>query len=186
MMTNTTRLALTLGAALLGLAGCQRAETAATTVQSAAEAQVNPTLSTTDATFINMAATSGVDEVTFGQLAHTRASNPAVRRFAEQMVADHNVANQELVGLAQAKQMTPPTSMDRAHDQLYQQLQTMHGRAFDRAYMDGQVKDHQMAVETFRTEAQNGTDPQVRSFAQQNLPLMQRHLDMAQKLAGHH
>ena len=171
-----------IGAALLALAGCQSTQQAATTVQSAAQAQTTPTLSTTDATFINMAGTSGLAEVQLGELAQTRASNPAVRRFAAQMVADHTQANQRLAALARAKQMTPPSSTDTLHTQAYQQLQNTRGRDFDKLYMDGQVQDHQMVVQAFQNEAQNGTDPDVRAFAQQNLPVMQQHLETAQRL----
>jgi putative membrane protein len=184
MIRNGSHLALMLGSGLLALAACQRAEQAATTVQSAAQAQTTPTLSTTDATFINMAGTAGFEEVTFGQLAQTKANNPAVRRFAAQMVADHTAANEQLAALGQRKQLTPPSSMDTSHDRLYQQLQTMRGRAFDKAYMEGQVQDHIMAVQAFETEAQSGTDPEVRRFAQQHLAAMQQHLQMARTLAG--
>lgn len=186
-MAFNPRAALIAGVALLSLAACsQRAENAATTVQSAAQAQTTPTLSTTDATFINMAGTSGIEEVTFGQLAATKANGAAVRRFAQQMVSDHTMVNQQLESLAQRKQMTPPSSMDMRHEQLYQQLQGLKGRAFDRAYLNGQVQDHQMAVQAFQTEAQSGSDPEVKAFAQQYLPTLQQHLQMAQTLAGRH
>jgi Domain of unknown function (DUF4142) len=91
-------------------------------------------------------------------------------------------ANQRLAALARAKQMTPPSSMDTLHTQVYQQLQNTRGRNFDKLYMDGQVQDHQTVVQVFQNEAQNGTDPDVRAFAQQNLPMMQHHLEMAQRL----
>jgi putative membrane protein len=182
MIYSRTWAALLISTALLSLAGCQRAQQVATTMQSAAQAQTTPTLSTTDATFINMAGTSGLEEVQFGELAQTKASNAAIRRFAAQMVADHTQANQRLAALAQTKQMTPPSSMDTLHSQAYQQLQNARGRAFDKLYMDGQVQDHQQVVQIFQTEAQNGTDPEVRGFAQRNLPMMQRHLEMAQRL----
>lgn len=34
----------------------------------------------------------------------------------------------------------------------------------------------------FESEAQNGADPEVKAFAAQNLPMMQRHLAMARRL----
>lgn len=152
-MTNVSRLGLI---ALLTLAACQRAEQAATTVQSAAQAQTTPTLSTTDATFINLAGTSGIEEVTFSQLAQTNASRAAVRNFAAQMVTDHTAANQQLTALAQAKQMTPPSSMDMLHQQSYQKLQGMRSWAFDRASMDNQVQFHVTVVEAFRPRPRMG------------------------------
>jgi putative membrane protein len=124
--------------------------------------------------------------VTFGQLAQTKASSDAVRQFASRMVADHGAANQQLTSLAQSKQMTAPSTMDATHEQLYQQLQGMTGMAFDQAYMNSQVQDHLTAVRIFQTEVNSGSDSDVRGFAQQTLPTLQQHLQMAQTLAGQH
>lgn len=183
-MTNARRLTPLFGAAaLICLAGCQRTEQAATAAQSAVQAQSTPTLSTTDATFLNLAGTSGIEEVNFGQVAASKASSPAVRRFAQEMVTSHSKMNTDLIALAKAKQMTPPSSMDTQHDQMLATLQGQKGRAFDRMYMTGQVNDHKMTAEAYQTEISNGTDPDVKSFAQQGLPIIQQHLQMAQKLA---
>jgi putative membrane protein len=182
MIARTTRFALLAGLTALSLTACQTAEKAATTVKSTAQAQMNPTLSTSDATFMNTAAGAGIAEVNFGQLAESKATSTAIRRFATQMVSDHTAANSKLAALAQTKQITLPTDMDMVHRQAYEQLQQAHGRAFNKLYMDGQVQDHMQVVQAFQTEAQNGTDPDVKAFAQQMLPTLQNHLEMAQKL----
>jgi putative membrane protein len=171
--------ALILGAALLALAACQPAEQAGTTGQSAGQVQATPAQSTTDATFINTAGTLGLEEVRFAQLAETKAADPAVRRFAAKMTADHTMVDQRLAALAQSEGITPPSNMDGRHETLYRQLQSLDGPAFDRAYMAGQMQDVTMVIQAFQTEADSGKDPQVRSFAQQYLPMMQQHLQMA-------
>jgi putative membrane protein len=183
-MFNTTRLAFLFVPCLLGLVACEATEHAATTVQSAAQAQTTATLSTTDATFINEAGSGGIAEVTFGQLAQTKADSDAVRQFAAKMVTDHTATNQKLLTLAESKEMTPPSSMDTTHDQLYKQLQGLSGPAFDHAYMSSQVQDHEAAVQAFQNEAANGSDADVRNLAQQTLPTLQQHLEMARSLAG--
>jgi putative membrane protein len=167
---------------LLSLAACQTAEKAVTTVKSASQAQVNPTLSTTDVTFLNAAGTAGIEEVKFGQLAEQRATTRAIRAFATQMVHDHTSANEKLIALANAKQMTPPSSMDTMHDQAYSELESARGRAFNKLYMDGQVADHEQVIEAFQGEIQNGTDPDVTAFARQMLPIMEQHLRMAKRI----
>ena len=171
-------------ATLALLAGCSQSEHAATAVQSAAQAQATPTLSTTDATFINTAAQSGITEVTFGQLAREKAGRSSVRDFARRMVDEHTTVNQELTQLAASKQITPTTTVDATHQAEYDRIKGLHGRAFDRAYMNDQATDHAATVQAFQTEVANGTDPDVKAFAARVLPAVQMHLDTAEKLGG--
>lgn len=182
-MHRSVPLALTLTAAL-AISACQASEEAATTAKSAAQAQSSATLSTTDATFINTVAMAGNAEVTFGQLAASKATRGDVRQFANRMVTDHTKGNQQLMALAQQKDITPSQGMDTMHQTLYEQLQAMSGSDFDNAYMKSQVQDHEMVVETFQTEADSGSDADVKGFAQQNLPTMQQHLQMARSISG--
>lgn len=178
-MTRIFRVTLVLGTALLALAACQSGEQAGTSGQSAGQGQAAPALSEANAVFIDAAGTLGLEEVKFAQLAETKAADPAVRRFATKMSADHGMVGEQLATLAQSKAITPPSNMDAGHETLYRQLQSMSGPAFDRAYMNGQMQDVTMLIEAFQSEADSGKDPQVRIFAQQYLPMMQQHLQMA-------
>jgi putative membrane protein len=47
-----------------------------------------------------------------------------------------------------------------------------------------QVEDHQAAVDLFQAEATSGTNPALKSLAQQVLPTLQTHLQQAQVIAG--
>ena len=178
-MTRILHVALILGAALLSLAACQPAGQGGTADQSAGQAQATPAQLAADTAFINTAGTLGLEEVRFAQLAETKAADPAVRRFAAKMIADHTMVDQALAALAQSKGITPPSNMDARDETLYRQLQSLDGPAFDRAYIDGQMQDLTMVIEAFQAEADSGKEPQVRSFAQQYLPMMQQHLQMA-------
>ncbi|WP_052213822.1 DUF4142 domain-containing protein [Belnapia sp. F-4-1] len=166
------------------LMGCAQTQQAADTTVAAAKAQVNPTLSTTDAGFMTTATRGGIAEVQMGRLAQQRGHSPAVRRLGERMVTDHTQINQEMLALAQQKQITPPDSMGAHHQAMYDRLAGMRGRAFDRAFAQAMVADHQEDVTAFQTEARDGTDPDVKAFAQRHLPLLQEHLQAAQRLEG--
>jgi putative membrane protein len=185
MSRFTSNLLLAAAVAAVPLAGCATAEKATTTAQAAVQAQTNPTLSTTDADFIDTVARAGTEEVQFGELAEKRAGTRADRAFAAHMVQAHTALNQQLMQLAASKQITPPTSMDEMHTSMFSQLQGLHGRAFDRMYLNGQATDHQAVLQAFQNEAQNGTDPQVKAFAAQYAPEIQSHLTMVEKLGGH-
>ena len=160
--------------AALALAGCAQTQRAADTTVAAAKAQVTPTLSTSDG--------GGLAEVQMGQLAQQNGRSAAVKRFGQQMANDHGRANQEMMALAQQKQITPPSTMGAEHQRIYDDLAKLRGSAFDRAYAQAMVRDHQEDLRAYQAEAQNGTDPDVRAFAARHVPLLQEHLRMAQQL----
>ena len=184
MMSRRLAISAALLVAAVGMAACQTSEKAATGVQSAAQAQMTPTLSTTDANFINTVGAGGHAEVEFGELAQTQATRTNVRAFAAQMVSDHTAAGNELATLAQNKQMTPPSEMDLNHKAKYDQLKNTYGTEFDRVYIQGQVDDHTAVVNAFQNEISNGTDADLKAFAQKHLPTIQHHLDMARQIAA--
>ena len=168
--------------AFLLLAGCAQTQRVADTTLAAAKAQVNPTLSTSDATFMTEAARGGLAEVEMGQLAQRNGRSPAVKRFGQMMVSHHGRSNQEMMALAQQKQITPPSSIGAEHQRIYDDLSKLRGSAFDRAYAQAMVQDHQEDLRQYQEEAANGTDPDVKAFAARHVPLLQEHLRMAQRL----
>lgn len=56
------------------------------------------------------------------------------------------------------------------------------GIAFDRGFIEAQVKAHQEAIELFDQEAKNGSDAELKAFAQKQLPGLRNHLKQAQDL----
>jgi putative membrane protein len=141
-------------------------------------------LSSADHKFIDEAAAGGMAEVEEGQLAQQKASSNDVRQFASQMVTDHTQANDELKQIAQSKGITPPSHPTRAERRAEDGLKKLSGAEFDRHYAREQVQDHQKTVALFRKQADSGQDAQLKAFAQKYLPILQRHLDMAQSLSA--
>ena len=86
------------------------------------------------------------------------------------------------MNLAETAGMTPPTEMDQQHQAEHQQLSQLSGEEFDRRYMQGQVEDHQAAVELFSTEATQPSGP-IDQSAEQLLPKLREHLEMAQQIS---
>jgi putative membrane protein len=141
-------------------------------------------LSPTDRAFLEKAAQGGLVEVSLGQLAEQNAASQQVKDFGQKMVADHTQANQKLQQIAQSESLklpSAPTSKDQA---LQRRLSGLKGPAFDTAYTQDMVKDHQQDITEFTHEAQSGQDPALKSFAQETLPVLQQHLHMAQAAAS--
>ena len=142
------------------------------------------THSTADSAFVTKALEGGNAEVELGTLAEQRASNDKVKQFGRQMVTDHTKAEDELKGLASSKGMNVPSSMDTKSETAKTRLSRLSGAAFDRAYMEDMVSDHEHDVTAFRKEAEHGTDPDIKAFASKTLPILEEHLRKAQETLG--
>jgi putative membrane protein len=133
-----------------------------------------------DSAFVTKAAEGGMAEVQMGQLATQRASNSKVKEFGQRMVDDHTKANDQLKQIASRKGLSLPSDMNAKQRSTYNRLSRLSGNEFDRAYMQDMVTDHQEDVAEFQREADNGGDPDVKSFAGSTLPTLQQHLRLAQ------
>jgi putative membrane protein len=137
-------------------------------------------LSAGDKAFVTEVANGGLAEVQLAQLAMQKASSPQVKQFAQRMATDHTKANEELMQLGKAENLNPPAQLDTKHKSEMDRLSTMSGNAFDAAYMQHMVQDHQKTIADFQKQAESGSDPALKSFAQKQLPILQQHLQMAQ------
>ena len=180
MLRPGSKLLLAAAITALPLAGCTTPPPPAPVAQ----APTPPAVSAVDTAFFNQASQSGIEEVTFGQLARQHAVRASTRNFATRMVDAHTPVNQQLTQLAASKGVTAPTTMDDTHQTSYAALGKLHGRAFDRAYLNGQATDHAATLQLFQNEAQNGTDPDVKAFAARVAPDVESHLTMAKRLGG--
>jgi putative membrane protein len=135
-----------------------------------------------DRQFIDHMARDGNAEVEIGKLAAQKASNPEVKSFANRLVQDHSQANSQLMQIAQQEGIQPPKGIGKEHRNLRARLEKLNGAAFDHAFVDAQVKDHQQDIQYVQREQDRLQDPQLKSFAQQTMPVLQQHLQIAQQL----
>lgn len=139
-------------------------------------------LSAADRTFIAQAAYGSHGEVALGELAAEKAVNPEVRGFGQTMVAEHTQMNQDLIAVASAKGVTPPSAPDPGRQAVAAQLAELEGAEFDRQYVQQQLADHEATLTLFRNQASSGQDPELRAFAQRYAPVIERHVGMLQGL----
>ncbi len=148
-----------------------------------------PPLAAADANFVTAATQASLAEIAEAQIAQKQSHNTSILNFAQQMITDHTQANQELAQIAAKKGVTPPAAASDAQTQEANGLSTETGRTFNHDYINDQVAGHKAALAVFQEEATSGTDPDLKSFAQNTLPAIQHHLDMADaisaKMQGH-
>ncbi len=130
--------------------------------------------------FMMEAAKGGMAEVELSRTAMSKIQNAEVKQFAQQMVADHTRANNELKQLAAKKNVTLPTELDAAHKTMADRMSKLSGAEFDREYVNAMVEDHEKDVNLFRMQSESGTDADAKAFAAKTLPTLQMHLKMIQ------
>jgi putative membrane protein len=135
-----------------------------------------------DRDFFIRAGQSGMAEIALGQMALQKSQNEEVKKFAQMMVDDHTRTNQELLTLAQSKNLTIPADVSSRQRATADRLGRLSGEEFDRAYMKQMVKDHEASVKLFQRESERGGDAEAKAFAARTLPALRGHLQMAQSI----
>jgi putative membrane protein len=143
-----------------------------------------PQLSAAD--FVTQATLAGKTEVLAARVALRNSQSADVQKFANRMIADHTKANVKLASIAQSKQLAVPGHLDTKHRAVVDSLRSQTGAAFDAAYAQQMVSDHEEAVALFTSEAAATTDTDLSAFAQKTLPTLEHHKKMADALAAHH
>jgi putative membrane protein len=133
--------------------------------------------------FVNGAAQSDAFEIASGELVLTQSTDANVRRFAEQMIADHRKTSADLTAAAQASHLAPPPpGLSGDQQRSLSGLQSQKGQDLDRSFMTAQVNAHAAALATQQGYLAEGSDPNLRKVAQAAVPLIKGHLQMAKRL----
>jgi putative membrane protein len=130
-----------------------------------------------DAKFAVKAASGGLTEVLLGDMASHKSTNARIQQFGAMMVTDHTKANNILAALAKSKKMSLPTIPGNDDQKVIDDLSKKSGTAFDEAYVDDMLKDHENDIKLFQNEAKTATDTTIKAFAIKTLPVLHKHYD---------
>jgi putative membrane protein len=133
--------------------------------------------------FLTKAAAGNKFEIDSSRLALDKSKSEPVRTFATMMVKDHGEAATKMKqAVTEARVAAPPETLDARHRAELDQLSKTDGAAFDRAYVEAQLKGHEETVALFTAYAEGGENPRIRQFARELLPSLQMHLEQVRKL----
>lgn len=76
----------------------------------------------------------------------------------------------------------PPKEMSKKHQKIVQELQETKPENFDKDYLKAQSTAHKEAINLFEKEAKDDANPQLASFAKQQLPNLQEHMNAVKEL----
>ncbi len=190
--------ALWAAALLVSAAGCSSKPDSVEQAQKTNEAKTGGTLADTtvttskgtastsskayDSDFMTKAASGGMLEVKLGQEIVKRATTPEAKQFAQQMVTDHTKGNNDLKALAAKKNITLPATLGQEQQKVYDDVVAEKGPALDQHYVKAMIADHQEDIREYQEAVTKATDPQIKGYAIQNVPMLQMHLQMVQKI----
>jgi len=147
---------------------------------SSAAKTVPTTVSKADQDFAVNTAVAGMTEIQAGQLAEQKGMEKDVKDYGKMMVDDHTKAADKLKAIAMQKNLTLPTTLTPEMQKNIDDLTAKSGKDFDKAYMDMMVSDHKKVISAFEDESKNGSDADIRSFADSTLHTLHHHLDKAE------
>lgn len=134
--------------------------------------------------FVQTVGHSDQFEIAAAKLAQARAASDQVKGFAAMMIRDHTASSNMLKGAASAsgQGLAPPSAVTAVDQSQLDKLQALDRSAFDRAYIGGQVKAHEDALNLLRTYARSGGNASLKAFAARMVPIVEQHLKNAQAL----
>jgi putative membrane protein len=143
----------------------------------------NATVSSVDRSFIRSAEEGNLAEIASAKIAEHKATDPAVKDFADRMVTDHTQASQELKALAKSTGVSLPAepTANKANENEWQKLS---GTKLNDAYLRDQLADHKQAISVFQNEMEHGQNEAVRDYAERTLPTLEDHIRIAEDIAG--
>lgn len=139
------------------------------------------TVSKEDAQFVVNTANAGMTEVQMGQIAQQKATGKDVKDFGAMMVTDHTSAGDKLKALAATKNITLPAAISPDMQTNVDAMQNKSSKDFDKAYISMMIDDHKKAIADFEAESKNGTDADIRAFADKTLTTLRMHLSKAEE-----
>ena len=142
-------------------------------------------LSPVDYNFVAQANLGAPFQIDSGRIAEQKATTAAIRDYAHLMVVTHIPVVDALNSVLQREGIAAPpnTLLQGAYDAMIASLKADKTAVLNRDYVDGQVEYQKGNAALFKYEIQNGTDPDLKTFAQHTLPKIEDHLQRALKLA---
>jgi putative membrane protein len=128
-------------------------------------------------------------EIAEGKLAQQRATNPAVKQFAQKMITDHSAMDQQGQKVAKQLNVTPSDSAGPAKDlakdskdELKDLSNKKMGKDWDEDYIEKQIDDHQKVLDKLNDIAKSNAAPEIKNLVQGAIPKVQSHLDLAKNI----
>jgi putative membrane protein len=170
-----------------GAASSAAADSAITTDTAATNTATAPKLS--DPNIVALLDEANKADSSAGALAAKKATNPAVKDFAKLMMSEHHALRQAGQQLAKQLKVTPEAPANDPVKPLAESETTAlqnapKGAQFDSVYIDQEIAAHKAVLDLANQAHDQAQNEQLKALIEKAKPVIQRHLDQAQKIQG--
>jgi len=142
-------------------------------------------LEAADASMLKDIAAANIAEVETGKLAAEKTKSAEIKKFAQMMVEDHTKGLSDTKALAKMKGVDLPDGPDVNHKAVLVEFKALQGETFDKQYVkQAGVGDHEATEKLLKKTQAEAKDAELKALATKMLPVVQGHLQHAQRLAS--
>ena len=171
-------------------AGAQVGATTTTNVAAAAATPTTPNNAKAsrdiraDRDFITVNAANNYMEVLLGRLALQRSQNPEVKSYAERIVREHNMFQDEWLKMAQQNGIPLKPGMGKNHRAKLNRLEKLSGNNFDREFMNTMIDTHKDYANSMEKQSRTAHSAAVRDIAERTLPTLREEFQEAKRIGA--
>ncbi len=136
----------------------------------------------TDQEFVDFAAQTDMTEAHLGQVAQQQAATQGIKDYGQTLATDHTNDYTQLTTVAGKASLNVPKGLDAKHDKMIAPFEKLHGAAFDSHFLREMVTGHTEAIAVYKRESADAQSADLKAYATQALPTLQKHLDDAKAL----
>jgi putative membrane protein len=117
-------------------------------------------------------------EVQMGKLAQQKGQSEDVKQLGQMLEQDHSQHLQQAQQEAQQLGITPPQQVNAKQKANYERMSKLNGAQFDKQFTKHEVADHKKDIAEYQKQAKSKGP--LAQFAEQTVPVLQKHLQTAQ------
>ena len=137
--------------------------------------------------FVTRAAVANLAEIDLSQMALDKSTNVDLRKFATQIIKDHQTAQAKLKQIAGAQKIALPGSVDEEHRKQREKLKELSGAEFEKQYIALMHTGHNEAAGLLETATKsNELQSSFKTYANETLQTVRTHLAEAGKMHASH
>jgi len=146
----------------------------------------NPQHSFADQAFVKSVLERDIAEEQLGQLAQQKSQSLDIQQLGAKMVENRTALDNQFKNVATALDVSLPKGPTKKDNQLIARLSELSGSQFDEEYIKVVAKSNRQDVKDFQVEAQIAEDPNLLHAAQQDAPVISKHLQAIEDVARAH